>query len=113
MKRTLVALAALAVGGAASAQSSVTLFGVVDAAVSSYSNKSENVGLPTLANTFYVDSIKVKRTVLANSAYNSSRVGFRGTEDSVAAWPQASGSKHRSPTTTASKASRPLPGARR
>ena len=45
----LVALAALAVGGAASAQSSVTLFGVVDASVSSYSNKSENVGLSTLA----------------------------------------------------------------
>ncbi|MDN8618406.1 porin, partial [Variovorax ginsengisoli] len=40
MKRTLVALTVLAAGGA-SAQSSVTLFGVVDATVSGYSNKAE------------------------------------------------------------------------
>ncbi|GAA4329501.1 porin [Variovorax defluvii] len=83
MKKSLVALAALAVAGVASAQSSVTLFGVVDAGISSYSNKSDNttlfpLGLPPLG---YVDSIKVKRTVLSNSGYNSSRIGFRGTED--------------------------------
>ena len=41
MKKSLVALAALAVAGVASAQSSVTLFGVVDAAISGYSNKSD------------------------------------------------------------------------
>ncbi|CAN7626003.1 porin [Variovorax sp. LjRoot175] len=81
MKKSLVALAALAVAGVASAQSSVTLFGVVDAAISGYSNKSENVGFPTLANPFYVDSIKASRTALTNSGYNSSRIGFRGTED--------------------------------
>jgi predicted porin len=40
MKKSLVALAALAVAGVASAQSSVTLFGIVDAAVSGYSTKS-------------------------------------------------------------------------
>lgn len=73
MKKSLVALAALAVAGVASAQSSVTLFGVVDAAVSSYSNTSE---LP-LTGT----SIKTSRTALTNSGYNSSRLGFRGTED--------------------------------
>jgi predicted porin len=38
MKKSLVALAALAVAGVASAQSSVTLFGVVDASISGYSN---------------------------------------------------------------------------
>ncbi|CAN7609726.1 porin [Variovorax sp. LjRoot290] len=81
MKKSLVALAALAVAGVASAQSSVTLFGVVDAAISGYSNKSENVGFPTLANPFFVDSIKASRTALTNSGYNSSRIGFRGTED--------------------------------
>lgn len=80
MKKSLVALAALAVAGVASAQSSVTLFGVVDASVSSYSNKSD-LAIPSLTNPFLVDSIKVKRTVLANSGYNSSRLGFRGTED--------------------------------
>jgi predicted porin len=79
MKKSLVALAALAVAGVASAQSSVTLFGVVDASISSYSNKSENVGFPTTP--FFVDSIKTSRTVLQNSGYNSSRLGFRGTED--------------------------------
>ncbi|RZL86065.1 MAG: porin, partial [Variovorax sp.] len=42
MKKNTVALAALAVAGVASAQSSVTLFGVVDVAVSGYYNKSEN-----------------------------------------------------------------------
>ncbi|OUM03201.1 porin [Variovorax sp. JS1663] len=81
MKKSLVALAALAVAGVASAQSSVTLFGVVDAAVSGYSNKSDNSNFFLVPPLGYVDSIKVKRTVLSNSGYNSSRLGFRGTED--------------------------------
>ena len=63
MKKSLIALAVLAAAGAASAQSSVTLFGVVDA---------------TLA--FGNGSI-ADRTQLTNSGYNSSRLGFRGTED--------------------------------
>jgi predicted porin len=63
MKKSLIALAVLAAAGAASAQSSVTLFGVVDA---------------TLA--FGKGSI-ADRTQLTNSGYNSSRLGFRGTED--------------------------------
>jgi predicted porin len=63
MKKSLIALAVLAAAGAASAQSSVTLFGVVDAAYT-YGNGSV---------------AKVSR--LHNSAYNSSRLGFRGTED--------------------------------
>ena len=82
MKKSLVALAALAVAGVASAQSSVTLFGVVDASVSGYSNKSDY--FPTLAapvSPTFTDSVKVSRTTLANSGYNSSRLGFRGTED--------------------------------
>ena len=63
MKKSLVALAALAFVGIASAQSSVTLFGVVDATVA--------FGNGSIAN----------RTQLTNSGYNSSRLGFRGTED--------------------------------
>ena len=81
MKKSMVPLAAMAVAGLASAQSSVTLFGVVDASITGYSNKSNNVGFSTLANPFFVDSVKVSRTVLASSQYNSSRIGFRGTED--------------------------------
>jgi len=72
MKKSLVALAALAVAGVASAQSSVTLFGVVDAAVSSYQNTSQ---------TAFGTNIKTSQTALTNSGYNSSRLGFRGTED--------------------------------
>jgi len=68
MKKSLVALAALAAAGAASAQSSVTLFGIVDAGVSYYENEGYN-------------GTKASRTDLSNSGYNSSRIGFRGTED--------------------------------
>jgi len=63
MKKSLVALAVLAAAGAASAQSSVTLFGIVDATV--------QFGRGSIAN----------KTQLTNSGYNSSRLGFRGTED--------------------------------
>jgi predicted porin len=63
MKKSLIALAVLAAAGAASAQSSVTLFGIVDAVVT--------VGRGTVAD----------RTQLTDSGYNSSRLGFRGTED--------------------------------
>jgi len=64
MKKSLIALAALAsFAGYASAQSSVTLFGIVDATVA--------FGHGSVAN----------KTQLTNSGYNSSRLGFRGTED--------------------------------
>ena len=73
MKKLLTALAAIAAAGWASAQSSVTLFGVVDAGVSYQSATSRDAvtGL----------SSKQSRYSLANSGYNSSRIGFRGTED--------------------------------
>ena len=84
MKKSLVALAALAVAGVASAQSSVTLFGVVDASVSHYETSSRYIN----TNPFFVPvagvdygNRKQSQTVLANSGYNSSRLGFRGTED--------------------------------
>ncbi len=63
MKKSLIALAVLASAGVASAQSSVTLFGVVDATYA-YGSGSVN-----------------KKTQLTNSGYNSSRLGFRGVED--------------------------------
>jgi predicted porin len=63
MKKSLIALAVMAAAGSASAQSSVTLFGIVDA-------------------TFAFGKGSVtKRYQLTNSGYNSSRLGFRGTED--------------------------------
>ncbi|MCR6478299.1 porin [Variovorax sp. ZS18.2.2] len=83
-------MAALAVAGVASAQSSVTLFGVVDASISGYSATSRDLnngvtyvnGFP-VSNPFYVNrgSVKVSKRALASSGYNGSRLGFRGTED--------------------------------
>jgi predicted porin len=65
MKKSLLALAALtAFAGAASAQSSVTLFGIVDLAATSVSNGSAGT---------------VKS--LTQDGINSSRLGFRGIED--------------------------------
>jgi predicted porin len=63
MKKSLIALAVLASAGVASAQSSVTLFGIVDATISH--------GRGSVSD----------KTQLTNSGYNSSRLGFRGTED--------------------------------
>jgi len=63
MKKSLIALAVLAAAGSASAQSSVTLFGIVDATLM--------WGRGTVADRFS----------LTNSGYNSSRLGFRGVED--------------------------------
>lgn len=63
MKKSLVALAVLAASGAAMAQSSVTLFGVVDARYAVGKGSTSNI------------------TRLANSGIASSRLGFRGTED--------------------------------
>jgi predicted porin len=68
MKKSLIALAVMAAAGAASAQSSVTLFGIVDA---TYQNLRSDGAAGT--------SNKLSR--LHNSGYNSSRLGFRGTED--------------------------------
>ena len=73
MKKSLTALAALAVTGLASAQSSVTLFGVIDAGVSYQSATSRNATTGATS--------KQSQWSLANSGYNSSRIGFRGTED--------------------------------
>ncbi len=64
MKKSLLALAVLgAFAGVASAQSSVTLFGVVDLGAR------------------YVDNGGGKQYQLAQDGLSSSRLGFRGTED--------------------------------
>jgi predicted porin len=66
MKKSLIALAVLAAAGAASAQSSVTLFGIVDATLA-YGKANGTGG--------------TSKWQLTNSGYNSSRLGFRGVED--------------------------------
>lgn len=62
MKKSLIALAVLAASGAAMAQSSVTLFGVVDEAVSYVNGGTNWNGINSGANA-------------------TSRIGFRGVED--------------------------------
>jgi len=64
MKKSLIVLAALgAFAGVASAQSSVTLFGVVDLSMNSIKNGKTSV------------------TSMNSDMLNSNRLGFRGTED--------------------------------
>jgi predicted porin len=64
MKKSLIALAVLAAAGTASAQSSVTLFGVVDAAVEHISNRGAASG-----------------TRMTQGGNTRSNFGLRGTED--------------------------------
>lgn len=63
MKKSLIALAVLAASGAAMAQSSVTLFGIVDVGVTSISNKDNG-----------------RNTGMSNGGASTNRLGFRGTE---------------------------------
>lgn len=63
MKKTLLALAVVSFAGAASAQSSVTLFGIIDAAYGHMSAGGRSA------------------SGITNSGINSSRLGVRGVED--------------------------------
>ena len=75
MKKTLIALAALgAMAGVAHAQSSVTLYGLVDAYVGQTSTEITS----TVAG---VSRPKLKQNVVNGSGQNNSRWGMRGTED--------------------------------
>ncbi|MDM0107586.1 porin, partial [Variovorax sp. J22R24] len=67
-----IPLAACIGVGTASAQSTVTLFGIVDTGVSSYRNQAQGP---------FGTSFTTSQTLMTNSAYNSSRLGFKGTED--------------------------------
>ena len=68
MKKSLIALAVLAASGAAMAQSSVTLYGRLDA----------SVGRTTTETT---GSAKVSQTVIDQSNLNTTFWGLKGTED--------------------------------
>lgn len=63
MKKTLIALAAVAATSAAFAQSSVTMFGIVDLAVTSIDQGNDTI------------------MSVANEGQASNRLGFRGVED--------------------------------
>ena len=76
MKKSLIALAVLAASGAAMAQSTVTLYGLID--VNVQSAKLATVSAPT-ATTLAVSSVGV--TKLSSGGQNGSRWGLKGSED--------------------------------
>jgi predicted porin len=73
MKKSLVALAVLAASGAAMAQSSVTIYGILDTYVASV--KNENNTTSGGAGT------SLTQSVLNSGAVNASRWGLKGSED--------------------------------
>ena len=68
MKKSLIALAVLAVSGMASAQSTVTLYGLLDTYVGSVKSKGGVPGTLT-------------QTVVNSGGIQTSRFGFKGSED--------------------------------
>jgi len=76
MKKSLLALAAMgAFAAAAQAQSSVTVYGVLDASYTSIEASQTAVGATTATTQ------KVRNTVNGDGALSTSRLGFRGVED--------------------------------
>ena len=69
MKKSLIALAALAAVGSASAQSSVTLYGVVDIGYGSHTTTTRD------------GSGSIRTRGVMDGANAGNRIGFRGTED--------------------------------
>ena len=71
MKKSLIALAVLAASGASMAQSSVTVYGLVDAYVG-HTSKTDVAG---------VAGVKTSQNVVGSAGANNSRWGLRGSED--------------------------------
>ncbi|NIC42561.1 porin [Aquabacterium sp. A08] len=71
MKKSLIALAVLAASGAAMAQSSVSIYGIADVWV----------GKTTTKDTLNGANTKESQTLLESGGWDTSRIGFRGTED--------------------------------
>ncbi|ABM35968.1 porin [Polaromonas naphthalenivorans] len=71
MKKSFIALAVLAASGVASAQSSVTLYGLVDAYVGTSKVK---VSVPGASSS-------LRQSVVDSGGINTSRFGFKGSED--------------------------------
>jgi predicted porin len=72
MKKSLIALAVLAASGVASAQSTVTLYGLADVYLGSQKSKTQPaVGAST----------SLRQTVINSGGFNTSRFGMKGSED--------------------------------
>jgi predicted porin len=71
MKKSLIALAVLAASGVASAQSTVTLYGLVDGYLGSIKEKTTVNGV----------SSSLRQTKINSGGFNTSRFGLKGSED--------------------------------
>jgi predicted porin len=71
MKKSLIALAVLAASGVASAQSTVTLYGLVDGYLGSVKDKTTVNGVST----------SLRQTKIDSGGFNTSRFGLKGSED--------------------------------
>jgi predicted porin len=72
MKKSLIAMAVLAASGVASAQSSVTLYGLADVWFGSVKVKTSAPGVP---------STSLRQTKIDSGGFNTSRFGLKGSED--------------------------------
>ncbi len=82
MKKSLIALAALsAFATAAQAQSSVSVYGSIDAGWNDTDRKISNVGEVSKSSTSSGIGGAQTGTFVGNGALTASRLGFRGTED--------------------------------
>lgn len=83
MKTSIAAIAACIASTAASAQSSLTMFGVVDAGISRYNLQSRSYSRDPLRPPPLVapPGANQQQTALSTSGTNASRIGFRGSED--------------------------------
>jgi len=77
MKKSLIALAVIAASGSAMAQSSVTLYGLIDVSVQSFKAKVFSAGTATTAETY----TNLAQTRMQSGAQNGSRWGMKGVED--------------------------------
>jgi len=76
MKKSLIALAVLAASGAAMAQSSVTVYGLVDVQFGSVKSRNLTAGVADTS-----AAAGNSQTVVNSGGLNTNRFGFRGTED--------------------------------
>jgi predicted porin len=82
MKKSLFAIAAVtAFAGAAQAQSSVTVYGILDVGLVGYNTREANLGRSSSTGNLNGTVNKTTGNAFSSSAESTSRLGFKGSED--------------------------------